>query len=244
MSARIDIVIPVLNEESALPHCLAKLFAFIELHPEWNWGVVIADNGSVDRTPEIAAQLSEKYTEVSILRLEERGRGRALKKAWSESNADVRLYMDVDLSTGLEALPGLVASIIYEGYEIAIGSRLSKGSRVVNRSLKREVTSRGYNTLIQLFFPMTRFKDAQCGFKAVSRRAAENLVPLVEDNAWFFDTELLLLAGKAGYAIKEIPVHWEDDPDTRVKIISTAWEDIKGLLRLRLRGRPTPPCVS
>ena len=244
MSARIDIVIHVLNEESALPHCLAKLFAFIELHPEWNWGVVIADNGSVDRTPEIAAQLSEKYTEVSILRLEERGRGRALKKAWSESNADVRLYMDVDLSTGLEALPGLVASIIYDGYEVAIGSRWSKGSRVVNRSLKREVTSRGYNTLIQLFFPMTRFKDAQCGFKAVSRRAAENLVPLVEDNAWFFDTELLLLAGKAGYAIKEIPVHWEDDPDTRVKIISTAWEDIKGLLRLRLRGRPTPPCVS
>ena len=244
MSARIDIVIPVLNEESALPHCLARLFAFIELHPEWNWGVVIADNGSVDRTPEIAAQLSEKYTEVSILRLEERGRGRALKKAWSESNADVRLYMDVDLSTGLEALPGLVASIIYEGYEVAIGSRLSKGSRVVNRSLKREVTSRGYNTLIQLFFPMTRFKDAQCGFKAVSRRAAENLVPLVEDNAWFFDTELLLLAGKAGYPIKEIPVHWEDDPDTRVKIISTAWEDIKGLLRLRLRGRPTPPCLS
>jgi hypothetical protein len=98
--------------------------------------------------------------------------------------------------------------------------------------------------LIHLFFPLTKFKDAQCGFKAVSRKAAENLVPLVEDNAWFFDTELLLLAGKADYAIKEIPVHWEDDPDTRVRIISTAWEDIKGLLRLRLRGRPTPPLVS
>ena len=152
--------------------------------------------------------------------------------------------MDVDLSTGLEALPSLVTSIVGEGYELAIGSRLSKGSQVVNRSLKREVTSRGYNILIHLFFPMTKFKDAQCGFKAVSRRAAESLVPLVEDNAWFFDTELLLLAGKASYAIKEIPVHWEDDPDTRVKIISTAWEDIKGLLRLRLRGRPTPPLVS
>ena len=243
MSVTIDIVIPVLNEESALPHCVAKLFAFTEHHPEWKWRVVIADNGSVDRTPEIAAQLSEKYNGLSILRLEERGRGRALKKAWSESDADVRLYMDVDLSTGLEALPSLVTSIVDEGYEVAIGSRLSKGSKVVNRSFKREVTSRGYNILIHLFFPLTKFKDAQCGFKAVSRRAAESLVPLVEDNAWFFDTELLLLAGKANYGIKEIPVHWEDDPDTRVKIISTAWEDIKGLLRLRLRGRPTPPLV-
>ena len=244
MSVTIDIVIPVLNEESALPHCVAKLFAFIEQHHQWKWGVVLADNGSVDRTPEIAAELSEKYNGLSISRLEERGRGRALKKAWSESDADVRLYMDVDLSTDLEALPRLVTSIACEGYEVAIGSRLSKGSQVVNRSLKREITSRGYNALIHFLFPLTKFKDAQCGFKAVSRKAAENLVPLVEDNAWFFDTELLLLAGKADYAIKEIPVHWEDDPDTRVRIISTAWEDIKGLLRLRLRGRPTPPLVS
>ena len=244
MSATIDIVIPVLNEESALTHCVAKLFAFIEQHHEWKWGVVIADNGSVDRTPEIAAELSEKYNGLLISRLGERGRGRALKKAWSESDADVRLYMDVDLSTDLESLPRLVTSIACEGYEVAIGSRLSKGSQVVNRSLKREITSRGYNALIHLLFPLTKFKDAQCGFKAVSRKAAENLVPLVEDNAWFFDTELLLLAGKADYAIKEIPVHWEDDPDTRVRIISTAWEDIKGLLRLRLRGRPTPPLVS
>ena len=244
MSATIDIVIPVLNEESALPNCVAKLFAFIEQHHEWKWGVVIGDNGSVDRTPEIAVELSEKYNGLSISCLEERGRGRALKKAWSESDADVRLYMDVDLSTDLEALPRLVTSIACERYEVAIGSRLSKGSQVLNRSLKREITSRGYNALIHLLFPLTKFKDAQCGFKAVSRKAAENLVPLVEDNAWFFDTELLLLAGKADYAIKEIPVHWKDDPDTRVRIISTAWEDIKGLLRLRLRGRPTPPLVS
>ena len=244
MLATVEIVIPVLNEESALPFCVAELFAYIEQHSEWKWVVVIADNGSVDRTTEIAAELSEMYNNLSISRLEERGRGRALKKAWSESDADVRLYMDVDLSTDIEALPELVSCIINEGYEVAIGSRLSKGSQVVNRSFKREVTSRGYNILIHLLFPFTKFKDAQCGFKAVSRKAAENLVPLVEDNAWFFDTELLLLAGNAGYAIKEIPVHWEDDPDTRVRIISTAWEDIKGLLRLRLRGRPTPPLVS
>ncbi|MCZ6539786.1 MAG: glycosyltransferase family 2 protein, partial [Chloroflexi bacterium] len=112
------------------------------------------------------------------------------------------------------------------------------------RTLKREITSRGYNILIHLSFPFPGFKDAQCGFKAVSRKTADNLIPLIEDNAWFFDTELLLLAGKSGYGIKEIPVHWEDDPDTRVKIASTAWEDVKGLLRLRFKGRPTPTSTA
>jgi hypothetical protein len=152
--------------------------------------------------------------------------------------------MDVDLSTDLKALPTLVAAIADEGYEVAIGSRLKKGSEVVDRTLKREITSRGYNILIHMFFPLTKFKDAQCGFKAISRRTADSLIPLIEDNAWFFDTELLLLADKAGYGIKEVPVHWEDDPDTRVKIISTAWKDLKGLLRLRFKGRAVPPSVA
>ena len=241
MPSTVDIVIPVLNEEVALPGCVEKLYAFIGENPDREWRVLIADNGSTDRTTEIAGELAEKYPTLSMSRLDQRGRGRALKQAWSESDADVRLYMDVDLSTDLKSLPELVAAIADDGYDVAIGSRLTKGSEVVDRTLKREITSRGYNILIHLFFPLTGFKDAQCGFKAVSRRSADNLIPLVKDNAWFFDTELLLLAGKAGYEIKEVPVHWEDDPDTRVKIISTAWEDVKGLLRLRFKGRSVPP---
>ena len=236
MLATVEIVIPVLNEESALPFCVAELFAFIEQHSEWKWAVVIADNGSVDRTTEIAAELSETYNDLSISRLEERGRGRALKKAWSESDADVRLYMDVDLSTDLEALPELVSCIINQGYEVAIGSRLSKGSQVVNRSFKREVTSRAYNILIHLFFPFTKFKDAQCGFKAISRKAADFLVPRIKDEGWFFDTELLLLAEKGGFQIKDIPVEWVDDPDSRVNIAKTARDDLLGLWRLRFGG--------
>ena len=241
MATTVDIVIPVLNEEVALPACIEKLFAFIEEHPEREWRIVVADNGSTDRTAEIAAELSEKHPAVSVTHLELRGRGRALKQAWGLSDADVRLYMDVDLSTDLKSLPDLVSAITDDGYEVAIGSRLIKGSKVVGRTLKREITSRGYNIMIHIFFPLTKWKDAQCGFKAISRKAAENVVPLVKDNAWFLDTELLLLADKAGYLVKEIPVHWEDDPDTRVKIISTAWEDVKGLLRLRFKGRPVPP---
>ena len=240
MAATVDIVIPVLNEELALPVCLEKLYAFVERHPERDWSVIVADNGSTDGTADIASELTRQHKNLSVTRLDQRGRGRALKKAWSESGADVRLYMDVDLSTDLKALPLLVSAIADEGYDVAIGSRLAKGSEVVDRTLKREITSRGYNALIHIFFPFPGFKDAQCGFKAVSGKAADNLIPLIRDNAWFFDTELLLLAGKSDYPIKEIPVHWKDDPDTRVKIVSTAWEDVKGLLRLRFKGRPTP----
>lgn len=244
MVTTVDIVIPVLNEEVALPICIEKLMAFTSDYPERDWRIVVADNGSTDRTTDIASKLSERYINISLSRLEQRGRGRALKKAWGESDADVRLYMDVDLSTDLQSLPPLVAAITDDGYEVAIGSRLTKDSEVVDRTVKREITSRGYNVMIHLFFPRTKWKDAQCGFKAISRRTAENVLPLVKDNAWFLDTELLLLAGKAGYGIKEIPVHWKDDPDTRVKIVSTAWEDLKGLLRLRFKGRPVPPSAS
>jgi len=244
MATTVDIVIPVLNEEVALPVCIEKLIAFTSDYPERDWRIVVADNGSTDRTTDIAIELSERHSNISLSRLEQRGRGRALKKAWSESDADVRLYMDVDLSTDLQSLPPLVAAIADDGYEVAIGSRLIKNSEVIDRTVKREITSRGYNVMIHFFFPLTKWKDAQCGFKAISRRTAENILPLAKDNAWFLDTELLLLAGKAGYGIKEIPVHWEDDPDTRVKIVSTAWEDVKGLLRLRFKGRSVPPSAS
>ncbi|HIN15816.1 MAG TPA: glycosyltransferase family 2 protein [Dehalococcoidia bacterium] len=244
MAATVDIVIPVLNEEVAIPVCIEKLYGFIDQHPERDWRVVVADNGSSDRTTEIATELAAVYPKLSVSTLDQRGRGRALKKAWTESDADVRVYMDVDLSTDLMSLPLLVAAVADDGYEVAIGSRLIKGSEVVDRTLKREITSRGYNMLIHIFFPFPGFKDAQCGFKAVSRKTTDNLIPLIRDNAWFFDTELLLIAGKSGYGIKEIPVHWEDDPDTRVKIASTAWEDVKGLLRLRFKGRPTPTSTA
>ena len=241
MIKMVDIVIPVLNEEAALPICIDKLFSFIDDHPERVWRIIVADNGSTDRTADIADDLANDHLNVFVMHLELRGRGRALKHAWGNSEADVRVYMDVDLSTDLRSLPDLVSAIVDDGHQIAIGSRLTNGSKVVGRTLKREITSRCYNMMIQVLFPHTKWKDAQCGFKAISGTAAENILPLIKDNAWFFDTELLLLADKAGYSLKEIPVHWRDDPDTRVKIISTAWQDIKGLMRLRFKGRPVPP---
>lgn len=231
----VDVVIPVLNEEKALPESVATLHQFLSDHSPYPFRIVIADNGSTDQTPAIAESLSQKYPEVSWTRLEIRGRGRALRKTWLESDADILTYMDVDLSTGLDAFPPLVRAIGEEGYDVAIGSRLMKGSVVKKRTLKREITSRTYNLIIKATF-FTRFSDAQCGFKAISRNAARFLVPKIQDQGWFFDSELLILAEKGGFRIKDVPVEWVDDPDSRVHVVKTATDDLKGLLRLRLGG--------
>ena len=205
---------------------------------EYRWRVVIADNGSTDSTPQVAARLSTDLGRVAYTRLEERGRGRALKRAWLESDADMLSYMDLDLSSDLDDFPSLVDAVHTQGYDIAIGSRLIAGAQVAGRSLKREVISRCYSLTFRSLF-LTGFQDAQCGFKLLSRRAVQEVVPLVRDTGWFFDTELLIVAEKNGYSIKELPVKWTDDPDSRVKIVSTAYEDMKGLLRLRFGGLRT-----
>ncbi len=227
---RVDIVIPVLNEAHVLGDSVRKLRNFL-LRLPYRCRVVIADNGSTDGTLDIARRLAGEYPDVAWIHLDEKGRGRALRRAWRESTADVVCYMDVDLSTDLSALLPTFDALTREGYDVAVGSRLMRESRV-RRCLKRDVLSRGYNLLIKAVLG-TRFSDAQCGFKALTRTVMERVLPQVEDQAWFFDTELLVLCEKQGYRIKDIPVIWDEDPDSRVKILRTVWDDIKGLLRLR-----------
>ena len=236
MAASLDVVIPALNEEEGLPASIPTLHRFLSRRlAEYRWRVVIADNGSTDSTPKVAERLSAELGDVAYTRLEERGRGRALKRAWLESDADMMAYMDLDLSSDLNDFPALVDAVHSQGYDLAIGSRLMPGSTVVGRSLKRETISRCYSLTFRGLF-LTGFRDAQCGFKLLSRRAVREVVPLVQDTGWFFDTELLILAEKNGYAIKELPITWTDDPDSRVKIVSTAYHDLKGLTRLRFGG--------
>ena len=236
MAESLEIVLPVLNEERSLRDSTARLHEFLSANLGGReWRILIADNGSTDSTPDVAMQLTRDYERVGYMRLEQRGRGRALKRAWLESSADILAYMDIDLSTDLAATVRLVESIASGEYALAIGSRLKAGAVVVGRSPLREFLSRGYSLLFRTMF-FTGFRDAQCGFKAISRQAARDLLPLVRDTTWFFDTELLLLAEKNGYAIDEIPVRWTDDPDSRVRIVKTAWGDLKGLLRLRFGG--------
>jgi len=235
MAVVVDIVIPVLNEEKVLHDSVEFLYKHLKENFVYKFRIVIADNGSSDKTTEIASVLSQQYSEVNFTRLDLRGRGRALRKAWLESDASILSYMDVDLSTDLSSLNPLITAIAEEGFDLSVGSRLMNGSKVQKRTLKREITSRGYNLIIKSMF-FTKFSDAQCGFKAISRKAANLLIPKVEDQNWFFDSELLILAEKIGLRINEIPVHWVDDPDTRVNVVKTASDDLRGLFRLRFGG--------
>ncbi len=226
------VTIPVYNEEKALPVSIPMLHAFLSEHmAAYDWAIEIADNASIDRTPEVSRGLAQQFERVRYLRLEQKGRGRALKRSWTGCNADIVSYMDVDLSTNLESFPPMIDALAHGGYDIGTGSRLMKGANTV-RSFKREFISRTYNIMVKAMF-FTRFSDAQCGFKAVTRQVVNVLMPHIEDNVWFFDSELLIIGEKNGYRIFDVPVKWIEDLDTRVKIVKTAVDDIKGLLRVR-----------
>lgn len=226
----LDVVIPVYNEEADLERCVRRLHDHLARTFPYGFRITIADNASTDRTPDLAAHLDESIEEVTAVRLEQKGRGRALRTVWSLSEAPVLAYMDVDLSTDLKALLPLVAPLISGHSDLAIGSRLSRSSRVV-RGPKREFISRAYNLILRGSLA-ARFSDAQCGFKAIRKDVAERLLPLVEDTGWFFDTEMLVLAERAGLRIHEVPVDWVDDPNSTVHIVRTATEDLKGVWRV------------
>ncbi|MFF4365175.1 glycosyltransferase [Streptomyces sp. NPDC001594] len=226
----LDVVIPVYNEEKDLGPCVRGLHAHLTRTFPYPFRITIADNASTDRTPACAAELAVAVPGVRSVRLEEKGRGHALRTVWSRSEAPVLAYMDVDLSTDLNALLPLVAPLISGHSDLAIGTRLARSSRVV-RGAKREFVSRAYNLLLRSSLA-ARFSDAQCGFKAIRREVAERLLPLVEDTGWFFDTEMLVLAERAGLRIHEVPVDWVDDPDSTVHIVRTATEDLKGVWRV------------
>ena len=228
----VEIVIPVYNEERALAASIHRLHRFLESRLPFSWQITIADNASTDITPEIARALAAELDRVCVLRLDDKGRGRALRAAWSASRARVVAYMDVDLSTDLHALLPLLAPLVSGHSEVAIGSRLAPGSRVA-RGPKREFISRSYNRLLHLAL-RARFTDAQCGFKAVRADVLPELLEAVRDESWFFDTELLVAAQRRGMRIHEVPVDWVDDPDSRVDIVSTALADLRGVARLAL----------
>ena len=227
----VNITVPVFNEESRLIAAIATAQRFLAGSHGFEAEIVIADNGSTDNTLTLARQLERGDPRVRAAHLEEKGRGRALKAVWSESKADIVSYMDVDLSTDLNCFPALIEPLIRGRADIAIGSRLLRSS-LTTRGFKREFISRGYNLLVKAMF-RTRFSDAQCGFKALTREAARELLPLVKDNGWFMDTELLLLAERRGSRIFDLPVRWVDNADSRVKIWRTAFEDLKGLFRMK-----------
>jgi glycosyltransferase involved in cell wall biosynthesis len=227
---QLEIIVPVKNEEHDLAPSVTRLVGYLRSAFPFTARVTIADNGSTDGTWPAACALAARFPEVHAVHLDLPGRGRALHQVWSSSDAEVLAYMDVDLSTDLNALLPLVAPLLSGHSDMAIGSRLAPGSRVI-RGLKREIISRCYNLLLRITLG-TRFSDAQCGFKAIGAFQARRLLPLVEDRGWFFDTELLVLAERAGLRIHEVPVDWIDDADSRVDVMATALGDLRGIARL------------
>src|SRR5439155_4085653 len=230
--AAVEIVVPVFNEERDLAASIRRLQTFVSSSFPFSARVTIADNGSADGTWAIATSLAGWLPGVRALRILEAGRGRALQTVWSISDAEVVAYMDVDLSTDLAALLPLVAPLLSGHSDLAIGSRLARGAHVV-RGARRKLISRAYNGILRAALG-ARFTDAKCGFKAVRADRARQLLPLVRDRGWFFDTELLVLAERAGFRIHEVPVDWVDDPDSRVDILATAAADLRGVARLVL----------
>ena len=232
-AATVEIVVPVFNEEADLERSVRRLHRYLSARFPFTWIVTIADNASTDHTWGIACRLASELDGVHALRLERKGRGRALRAAWSSSPASVVAYMDVDLSTDLDALLPIVAPLVSGHSDVAIGTRLAPGANVV-RGPKREVISRGYNLILKTAL-RSGFSDAQCGFKAVRADIARALLPSIEDEGWFFDTELLVVAEHNGLRIHEVPVDWTDDPDSRVDLARTAREDLRGIWRLLRR---------
>ena len=226
----LDVVVPVYNEQAALADSVQRLHRHLREQFPFSARITIADNASVDDTPRIAAELAAELSDVRVVQVPEKGRGRALHAVWSTSDAPVLVYMDVDLSTDLAALAPLVAPLVSGHSDLAIGTRLGRGSRVV-RGAKRELISRCYNLILKSTLA-AGFSDAQCGFKAIRADVARQLLPYVADTGWFFDTELLVLAERSGLRIHEVPVDWVDDPDSRVDIVATAAADLKGIGRL------------
>nr|BFE81057.1 hypothetical protein GCM10020093_036580 [Planobispora longispora] len=243
----VEVVIPVHNEQRVLAESVRRLHSYLATTFPYGFRITIADNASTDATWPIAVELSERLPHVRAVHLEAKGRGRALRRVWSGSDADVVSYMDVDLSTDLDAFLPLVAPLLSGHSDLAIGTRLSRNANVV-RGPRREFISRTYNLLLRSTMG-AGFSDAQCGFKAVRTEIAQALLPAVEDEEWFFDTELLLLAERHGLRIHEVPVDWVDDPDSRVDIVKTIKDDLKGMARVARKtlsgpaGIPIPPRV-
>lgn len=227
----VDVVIPVYNEARDLAPSVRKLRAFLDAGFPVPAMITIADNASVDGTLAIAEGLARELPNIRVIHLDAKGRGRALRAAWLSSPAPVVAYMDVDLSTDLAALHPLVAPLLAGERDVAIGSRLARGAQT-RRGFKREFISRSYMLVLRMALGV-RFTDAQCGFKALRTEVARQIVPKIEDQTWFFDTELLVLAQRAGSRVHEVPVKWTDDPDSRVDILRTAMDDLRGVARLR-----------
>jgi glycosyltransferase involved in cell wall biosynthesis len=230
---QLEILLPVYNESDVLGQNVEKLVRYFDGQGKWEYKLTIIDNGSTDRTPTVCEELRERFAgKVGAIRLDVKGRGRALRYGLLQSTAPVVGYMDIDLSADLNSFGGLYAAIA-EGHDIAVGSRLAKGSCAA-RSSFRNALSCGYNALVKKILKMN-VSDAQCGFKLFCRGPVLGVLPFVKSDQWCFDTELLFFAFKKGLKVKEVPLSWKerDKGKSKVRIIPYVFEGLGTLIRLK-----------
>ncbi len=232
---RILIAIPVYNEESILAENAIKLYDFLKKNIFDDWQIIIADNNSIDQTGKIGQDLEKSLGGIKYLHIPQKGKGRAIRAAWESVNSDIYVFMDADLATDLSTLPDLISAIGRENYDLAAGARFHKDSKV-KRSLLRKFISRAYRFILRLAL-RSKIKDAPCGFKAVNYKVIKNILPQIKNNEWFFDTEMIVLAEKQNYRVKEIPVIWTEHKKigrrSRVSFLKVSLGYLKEIWRLK-----------
>lgn len=236
---RVDFCLPIKNEAPILESTLNKLLDYCRTAQfDFNWQIVGVVNGSSDSSVDILQDFQKRFpTEINYFEITEAGRGRALKKYWELSTADILSYMDCDLAVSLDKLPELIEPIINNEADLVIGSRLSNGAKV-KRSLFREFVSQFYNLLSKLILNH-QIDDLQCGFKAIKKEAFLRIREYLLDDFWFFDTELILLTSRFNFKIKQLPVDWQENRfgnrKSTVKIFYDSLAFIKNLFAFRQR---------
>lgn len=236
----VQFCLPIYNEEKILAKNVLKLFDYLKNSKDSNfsWQIVLIINGSRDKSLAIAKGLEAKHQkEIKAINILEPGKGNALKIYSKKSQADILVYMDIDLAVTLKNIPNLINPIIENKYDLVIGSRLLKESKI-ERSFLRELSSQIYSFLARRILGL-EIKDFQCGFKAIKQGVFSEIAPYIESKKWFFDTELIAYADKLKFRIKEIPVDWEenryDERESKVRVIRDSISFLINLIKLKKR---------
>lgn len=228
----ISLVIPTYNEEQRLPHCLDRVLTFLRQQP-FTWEVVIADDGSTDRSAEIVTSLARQHQGLRLLCLPHRGKGHAVRSGMLAADGARRFFSDVDLSVDIKDLPAFLPAL--EQTAVAIASREAPGAVRYQEPLYRHLMGRAYNLLVQMIL-LPGIQDTQCGFKGFREEAAIALFSQQQIDDWGFDIEVLYLARRLGYVITEVPVHWTYGTQSRVHPLRDSWRMFRDIWRVRWRA--------
>lgn len=233
-SVFLSIVIPAHNEENRLPRTLEQVFAFLETQ-DYSAEVLVVENGSSDRTLEIARGFAERHPQLRVLQNDQRGKGLAVRRGMLEARGAYRFICDADLSMPIEEVVKFIPPTLSD-FEVAIGSREARGAVRYNEPAYRHWGGRGINLVIRLLI-LPGLQDTQCGFKCFTAEASERLFKLQTLPGWSFDIELLYLARRAGLRIREIPIHWYFGDDSKVSAIRDALNMIRDIFRIHANAR-------